>query len=81
MNATEQAEAARRLEQALEAAGIVVSRGAFAAGNLKGWVTVDGASILGRLQAMTGWRVDVVDGVVTEVPHANQLTLLPKEGD
>ena len=79
MNAAEQAEAARRLEQALEAAGIVVSRGAFAAGNLQGWRVVDGEAILGRLQAMTGWRVDVVDGVVGEVAHANQLVLLPDD--
>jgi len=79
MNATEQAEAARRLEQALEAAGIVVSRGAFAAGNLQGWRVVDGEAILGRLQAMTGWRVDLVGGVVREAPDPTQLSLVPDD--
>jgi len=79
MNATQQAEAGRRLEQALESAGIVVSRDVFAAGNLKAWVTVDGASIIGRLQAATGWRVDVVDGAVGEVANPNQLKLLPDD--
>lgn len=77
MNAAQQAEAGLRLERALEAAGIIVSRGVFAAGSLKAWVTVDGASILGRLQAMTGWKVDVVDGTVT--PDLAKLALVPDD--
>jgi len=79
MNATQQAEAGLRMEIAMNAAGIVVSRGVYSGSNLQAWVTVDGASILGRLQAMTGWRVDVVDGAVGEVANPNQLKLLPDD--
>lgn len=77
MDARTQAEAGKRLEAALEAAGIVIYRGSFRAGNLRQWETVDGASILGRLQAMSGWKIDVVEGVVGDGPDPAQLELVP----
>ena len=74
MDARQQAEAGRRLEAALDAAGLVIYRASFAGGNLLRYETVDGVSILGRLQAMSGWKIDVVDGVV---PDPAQLELVP----
>jgi len=59
---------------ALQSAGIVVSRAVAHGGNIQRWEEVDGASILGRLQAMTGWRVDEVRGTV---PDPRQLEILP----
>ena len=74
MDAAQQADAGARLDRALHNAGIVISRGVADGGNIARWQQVDGATILGRLQAATGWRVDVVDGVVRDPA---QLELVP----
>lgn len=74
MTARQQADAGARLEAALHSAGIVISRGETQGGNLARWQRVDGATILGRLQAATGWRVDIVECTVSDPA---QLELVP----
>ena len=74
MSARQQSDAGARLDRALHSAGLVISRGESQGGNLARWQQVDGATILGRLQAATGWRVDIVEGVVRD---PSQLELVP----
>lgn len=57
MDRRQQLEAGHRLDTALRKAGLVIERGEFERGNLRKWTPVDGASVVGRLMAVTGWRV------------------------
>lgn len=67
MDARTQAVAAGRLDEAMDRAGVVVERAVFTGGNLQQWVAVPAAAILGRLMALGGWRIRIVEPREVEV--------------